>query len=64
MKARVTYGLAKTINTGNFENSKVHCEVTVECSKEEVDDAYKYVRQFVHDSIKEEVARLKGQLDD
>jgi hypothetical protein len=64
MKARVTYSLNRTVNTGNYENFKVGIELTTECEVEEIDKAYAEAKLFVRDRVEGEVAELLGKTDD
>lgn len=61
MKAKVTYGLGRTVATGNYENFRLNCEATVECEQSEMEDAYKKVRKFVLDRVEDEEAELLGK---
>ena len=62
MKARVAYSLHKTVNTGNYENFKIGCELVLECQDGEVDQAYEQAKQFVRDKVDFEEADLLGKI--
>ena len=55
MKAKVSYGLGRTINTGNFENAKIDIHVEFMCEEDEVEQTYERAKKFVRQRVKEEV---------
>jgi hypothetical protein len=58
--ARVTVGYAFTVNLGNFENVKVHVEVTDAPRKgETVKAAYDRIEKFVSDRVEEQIAEAR-----
>lgn len=64
MRAKVTYGLGRTVNTGNCENFRINCELTVECDAGEIDKTFAEVKSFVRDRVEGEVAELLGKTED
>ena len=63
MKARVTYGLGRTVPIGNYENFKLHCEVQFECQEDELEETYEKAKRFVVERVEEEEAFLLGKFD-
>jgi hypothetical protein len=63
-KARVTYSLNKTVNTGNYENFKVGVELVLECDTDHTEQAFAEAKVFVRDKVEGEVAELLGKTDD
>jgi hypothetical protein len=70
MKAKVEYGLARTLNMGNltlnmgnFESTKVHVSVALEMdgkvSRQELDKTFGRIKAFVDEKVGEEEARWK-----
>lgn len=55
MKAKVSYGLGRTINTGNYENAKIDIHVEFMCEEDEVEQTYERAKKFVRQRVKEEV---------
>lgn len=55
MKAKVSYGLGRTINTGNYENAKIDVHVEFMCEEDEVEQTYERAKKFVRQRVKEEV---------
>ncbi|MFA5408825.1 MAG: hypothetical protein WC277_06225 [Bacilli bacterium] len=47
MKAKVSYGLGRTINTGNYENAKIDIHVEFMCEEDEVEQTYERAKKFV-----------------
>lgn len=57
----VTVGYAYTVNLGDFENVKVHVEVTdVPRGSEKAGDLYDRLDKFVSDRVNHEVAVAKA----
>ena len=63
MKARVSYSLSRTVNTGNYENFKIGCEAVVEWLEEEMSEAFDKAKEFVRQRVEYEEADLLGKLD-
>lgn len=55
MKAKVSYGLGRTINTGNYENAKIDIHVEFMCEEDEVEQTYERAKKFVRQRVKEGV---------
>lgn len=59
-KTLVTVGYTFTVNLGNFENAKVHVEVTDGPRKgESVKAAYDRIEKFVSDRVTEQIAEAR-----
>ena len=54
MKAKVSYGLGRTIPTGNYENAKIDIHVEFMCEEEDVEKTYERAKRFVRQRVKEE----------
>ena len=52
---KVSYGLMRTINLGNYENVKIDIAIEAECEKGDLEKAYKSVKRFVNEKIEEEM---------
>jgi len=52
-KAEVSYSLTRTLNMGNYESTKIHVGLSLECegSKEEIDRAFERTKHFVETKI-------------
>lgn len=60
-KTTVTVGYAFTVNLGDFENVKVHVEVTDAPRKgENVKQAYDRIEKFVSDRVAEQVEEARS----
>lgn len=49
-----------TVNLGNYESARVSVSATVPCYREEVDAAYGWVKDFVEERFKKEVAEARA----
>jgi hypothetical protein len=58
--ANVGVDLGLTINTGNFESARISVSVLVPCYREEIDDAYRWAKEWVEERVKVEVAEIQG----
>jgi len=60
-KAKVEYSLARTLNMGNYESTKIHIGFAVECeaTKEAVEKAFEGCRAFVKRKIAKEEMEYK-----
>lgn len=61
-KARVSYSLQKTVNTGNYENFKIGVELILECEQVDICAFYEQAKKFVRDKVEFEEADLLGKL--
>ena len=53
MKAVVEYLLARTLNMGNFESTKIGVSLSLECdgSRQEVEKAFEKAKRFVERKV-------------
>jgi single-stranded DNA-specific DHH superfamily exonuclease len=50
----VGYSLARTINTGNFENAKFEVSCKTTCDEKDVESTFKKLKVFVDKKVKQE----------
>jgi len=58
-KALVSYDRERTINTGNFENTKIRIGITLPCVLEEAQSAYSTAVKFVTERLEQEVEEVE-----
>lgn len=63
MKARIEYGLGRTLNMGDFESTRVHVSVAIEVedkiSRDELEKTFGRIKKFVDEKVAEEEAHWK-----
>lgn len=58
--ANVGVDLGLTVNTGNFESARITVSVSVPCYREEIDDAYRWAKEWAEERVKTEVADVQA----
>jgi hypothetical protein len=59
--ATVGFGMAKTINLGNYQSARVEVRIDCPCYKAEIQEVYEQVRDLVIYYIEEETERIKQE---
>ena len=61
--AMVSVGVALTMNLGNFEFAKIDIQMTLPCYKEEADDAFAFVQNWVEQKVQQERELINAHRD-
>jgi len=62
--ATVGFGLARTINLGNYQSARVEVRIDCPCYKAEISDVFNDVRDLVKSYVEEEVEEIKRNQED
>lgn len=60
--AQVQVGMGLTLNLGNYESARIDIRLSVPVYREEINDAYEFVRQYVEKRMDKEVADIKAAI--
>ena len=62
--ASVGFGMARTINLGNYQSARVEVRIDCPCYKAEISDVFDDVRDLVKCHIDEEIEEIKRNQED
>lgn len=58
--AQVQVGMGVTINLGNYESARIDVRLSVPVYREEINEAYEFVKQYVTKRLEQEVDETKN----